>query len=73
MGVRKFRSVADMPGPAPLPPLDPDNLRRFRSVEDADAHRQAWEAAETARVRTIPGGWASPPTRGWGLKPGGER
>lgn len=27
MGVRKFRSVADMPGPAPLTPLDPDNLR----------------------------------------------
>lgn len=27
MGVRKFRSVADMPGPAPLAPLDPENFR----------------------------------------------
>jgi hypothetical protein len=27
MAVRKFRSVADMPGPAPRTPLDPDNLR----------------------------------------------
>ena len=73
MGVRKFRSVADMPGPAPLPPLDPGNLRlavelmdlalrlsrfsrppgvrRFHSVEEADADRQAWEQAETRRLR----------------------
>ncbi|MEP6654317.1 MAG: hypothetical protein ABJA82_13225, partial [Myxococcales bacterium] len=27
MGVRKFRSVADMPGPPVLPRLDPENLR----------------------------------------------
>jgi len=27
MGVRKFRSVGDMPGPPPLRPLDPENLR----------------------------------------------
>jgi hypothetical protein len=27
MPVRKYSSVADMPGVAPLPPLDPDNLR----------------------------------------------
>jgi hypothetical protein len=27
MPVRKFRSVADMPGVRPLPPLDPENLR----------------------------------------------
>ena len=27
MGVRKFHSVEEMPGPAPLPRLDPDNLR----------------------------------------------
>jgi hypothetical protein len=27
MGVRKFRSVADMPGPPPRAPLDPENLR----------------------------------------------
>ena len=27
MGVRKFRSVEEMPGPPPLPRLDPENLR----------------------------------------------
>ena len=27
MAVRKFRSVADMPGPPPRKPLDADNLR----------------------------------------------
>lgn len=27
MGVRKFRSVEEMPGPARRPPLDPENLR----------------------------------------------
>jgi hypothetical protein len=65
MGVRKFRSVADMPPPEPLTPLDPENLRlafslmgftqwlsraalvpgvrKFRSVEEADAHRRVWE------------------------------
>ena len=74
MGVRKFRSVADMPGPAPRAPLDPDNLRlavelmeltrrlgprysltpgvrRFHSVEEADAHRRSREAAESRKLR----------------------
>ena len=27
MGLKKYRSVEDMPGPPPRPPLDPDNLR----------------------------------------------
>jgi hypothetical protein len=27
MGVRKFHSVEEMPGPAPREPLDPENLR----------------------------------------------
>ena len=27
MGVRKFRSVEEMPGPPPRLPLDPENLR----------------------------------------------
>lgn len=73
MGVRKFRSVEEMPGAAPRRPLDPENLRlavelmrltqrlsrfsfvpgvrKFRSVEEADAHRRAWEEAETRRLR----------------------
>lgn len=40
MGVRKFRSVEEMPGPAPREPLDPENLRiAFGLVETA--HRLA--------------------------------
>ena len=27
MGVRKFRSVEEMPGPPPRRPLDPENMR----------------------------------------------
>jgi hypothetical protein len=27
MGVRKYRSVEDMPGPEPRRPLDPENLK----------------------------------------------
>lgn len=34
MGVRKFRSVEEMPGPPVLRPLDPDNLRlAFRLMD----------------------------------------
>lgn len=62
VGVRKFRSVAEMPGPPPRPPLEPQNLRiafelmelterlhlsrrrpgvrKFRSWDEAHAHRQ---------------------------------
>jgi hypothetical protein len=29
MGVKKYRSVSEMPGRQALPPLDPDNLWRF--------------------------------------------
>ena len=76
MGVRKFRSVADMPGPAPRAPLDPESLRigvalmdlacrlsgfrhipgvrRFRSIEEADAHRRRWEEDETRRLHGAP-------------------
>jgi len=68
MGVRRFRSVEEMPGPPPLPPLAEGNLRlafdlmdmacrlrpmrrtagvrKFRSVEEADASRRAREAAQ---------------------------
>jgi hypothetical protein len=37
MGVRKFRSVEEMPGPSRRPPLDPENLRLafgLRSLAD---------------------------------------
>lgn len=74
MPVRKYRSVADMPGVRPLPPLDPENLRiaceltelamalhpwrfepgvrKFRSLEEANAHCKAWEKRQ---VRQRPG------------------
>lgn len=40
MGVRKYRSVEEMPGPAPREPLDPENLRiAFGLMETA--HRLA--------------------------------
>lgn len=32
MGVKKYRSVDLMPGPPPLPPLEPDNFVRFFEV-----------------------------------------
>ena len=65
MPVRRYRGVAEMPGPrrsaSPLEGLAaacaasslsrafgtwrqaPRGVRRFRSVEEADAHRQRWE------------------------------
>jgi hypothetical protein len=71
MGVKKYRSVREMPGPPALPPLDPDNLRRalelcaltdwlfpvqrapgvrkFRSMEEANRHREEWEAEAIRR------------------------
>ena len=74
MPVRKFRSVADMPGARPLRPLDPANLRiacelselayflhpwkldpgvrKFRSADEAFAHRREWE---NRQVRKQPG------------------
>ena len=73
MPIRKYRSVADMPAPSRLPPLDPDNLReacelmelaarlhptrrepgvrKFRSVEEADADRRKWEREQIRRDR----------------------
>ena len=41
MGVRKFRSVEDMPPPPALPPLDPENLRL------------AWGLASLGRLRML--------------------
>ncbi len=61
MGVRKFRSVEDMPGPPPRRPLDPDNLRLafglvsattgfrpFRLVPGVRRYR-SWDEALLAR------------------------
>jgi hypothetical protein len=61
MGVRKFRSVEDMPGPPVLPRLDPENLRlafglaslanAFRPVSDTPGVRKfrSWDELLAAR------------------------
>ena len=64
MGVRKFRSVAEMPGPAARTPLDPDNLRivfglmslthRLARVRHAPGVRRfrSWDEALAWRMRS---------------------
>lgn len=47
MGVRKYRSVEEMPAHPPRDPLDPDNLRIAAGLMDV--------AARLARVRADPG------------------
>jgi hypothetical protein len=47
MGVRKFRSVEDMPGPAPLRALDPENLRLAFSLMEM--------ARRLGRLSYVPG------------------
>lgn len=47
MGLRKFRSVEEMPGPPPRPRLDPENLRL--------AFGLAALAAGFRPVRLVPG------------------
>ncbi len=76
MGVRKFRSVTEMPTAKALVPLHPDNLRivcalmktsrrlsgfalvpgvrKFRTIEEAEASRQAWEVSEIRRQTRTP-------------------
>jgi hypothetical protein len=63
MGIRKFRSVADMPGPPVLPRLDPENLRlalglssvatAFRPVLSTPGVRKfrSWDELRAARRR----------------------
>lgn len=48
MGVRKFRSVEEMPGPEPRTPLDPENLKiAFDLMETT--HRPARPRAHRPR------------------------
>lgn len=73
MTVRKYRSVAEMPGVQPRKPLDPENLRiafelselayglhpwyfepgvrKFRSMEEANRHRQERERRQVKKAR----------------------
>ena len=41
MGARKFHSVEEMPGPPPLPRLDPENLRGYGSLAPPQHHHTA--------------------------------
>ncbi len=43
MPVRKYRSVADMPGVRPLPPLDPDNLRVAFELSELARALHPWQ------------------------------
>jgi hypothetical protein len=49
MGVRKYRSVEDMPGPPPRRRLDPENLRL--ALELADFARRVRPFRRPAGVR----------------------
>lgn len=42
MTVRKYRSVADMPGVPPRAPLDPDNLRIACELSELGAALHEW-------------------------------
>lgn len=75
MPVRRYRDVAEMPGPqrsaSALEGLAaacaasslsrafgtlrqaPRGVRRFRSVEDADAHRRRWESGAAGDVEVM--------------------
>ena len=63
MGVRRFRSVEEMPGPQPRPPLDPENIRilfglmsfthrlaGFRHEPGVRRYR-SWDEALTSRTQ----------------------
>ena len=42
MPVRKYSSVADMPGVEPLPPLDPDNIRMACELTELAYGLRSW-------------------------------
>jgi len=73
MGVRKFHSVEEMPGPEPRTPLDPENLKIAFDLMGT-AHRLArlrwppgvrkfhsWNELLLAREREEAGGSPAPP------------
>ena len=49
MAVRKFRSVEEMPGPPPLPPMDPDNLRLLIGITDVAYGFHPWRFSPGVR------------------------
>ena len=53
MGVKKFRSVEEMPGPSCLPRLDPENLRLALGLASlAHGLHPLWSPAGVRRFRS---------------------
>jgi hypothetical protein len=66
MGVRKFRSVQDMPGPPVLPRLDPENLRvAFGLSSAATAFRPVHLAPGVRKFRSWNDLLVARETHGW--------
>jgi hypothetical protein len=54
MPIRKYRSVEEMQGPAPLPPLDPENLRIAFQLSRLAYELHPWELVPGVRkFRTL--------------------
>ncbi len=49
MGIRKYRSVDEMPGVRPLPPLDPANLRLACELSELAFALRPWKLAPGVR------------------------
>jgi hypothetical protein len=53
MGVRKFRSAAEMPGPPPLPHLDPENLRVACELSSLERFRPGRRTPGVWKFRSV--------------------
>ncbi len=53
MGVRKFRSAADVPAPPPLPPLDPENLRIACKLSTLERMRPVRRTPGVRKFRSV--------------------
>jgi hypothetical protein len=53
MGVRKFRSAADVPAPPPLPRLDAENLRMACELSSLERLRPVRRAPGVRKFRSI--------------------
>ncbi|MGE5347550.1 MAG: hypothetical protein ACM3JH_16485 [Acidithiobacillales bacterium] len=53
MGVRKFRSAADVPAPPPLPRLDAENLRMACELSSLERFRPVRRTPGVRKFRSI--------------------
>jgi hypothetical protein len=53
MGVRKFRSVAEMPPPPPLPRLDAENLRMACQLSSLEQLRPVRRTPGVRKFRSV--------------------